>query len=91
MPTAPSPRGARPRQDIRPRVLAALTPEPSTASEIAERAGLPGRDRAMHATRARLRPKADGLAVSETRRDRTRWRSAAAVPASARFEHDPAT
>ncbi|MBP1183556.1 hypothetical protein JOE48_005520 [Methylobacterium sp. PvR107] len=45
----------------------------------------------MHATRARLRPKADGLAVSETRRDRTRWRSAAAVPASARFEHDPAT
>ncbi|XYD09838.1 hypothetical protein R1A27_04615 [Methylobacterium sp. NMS12] len=38
--------------DIRPRVLAALTDEPSTATEIAERAGIPGRERGIHAARA---------------------------------------
>jgi hypothetical protein len=89
MPKTPSPRGARPRRDIRPRVLAALTPEPSTATEIAERAGLPGRERTMHATRALIRLEADGLAVSETHRNWTRWRSASAAPASARPEPDP--
>ncbi len=63
---AHSPSGVRAGQDIRPRVLAALTPKPSTATEIAERAGLPGRERAMHATRALVRPEADCLAVGAT-------------------------
>lgn len=76
MPKPPAPRGARPRPDIRPRVLAALTSEPSTATEIAERAGLPGRERSMHAARALVRLEADGLAVSETRRNWTWWRAA---------------
>ena len=82
MPKVPSPRGARPRPDTRPRVLAALTPEPSTAVEIAERAGIPGRERGMHAARALVRLEADGLAVSKLRRNVTRWRSIAAAPAS---------
>lgn len=82
MPKVPSPRGARPRQDLRPRILAALTSEPSTAVEIAERAGIPGRERGMHAARALARLEADGLAVSELRRNVTRWRSATAAPAS---------
>lgn len=77
MPKPPAPRGARPRPDIRPRVLAALTSEPSTATEIAERAGLPGRERSMHAARALVRLEADGLAISETRRNWTWWRAAA--------------
>ena len=68
--------GARPRRDLRPRVLAALTPEPSTASEIAERAGIPGRERAVQATRALEHLAAEGLAYSVIRRTRTRWRSA---------------
>lgn len=76
MPKVPSPRGARPRQDLRPRVLAALKSEPATAVEIAERAGIPGRERGMHATRALVRLEADGLAVSELRRNVTRWRTA---------------
>jgi len=76
MPKLPSPRGARPRPDIRPRVLASLTAEPSTATEIAERAGLPGRERAMHASRALARAEADGLAVSQMHRTVTRWRAA---------------
>jgi hypothetical protein len=76
MPKGPLPRGARQCLDVRPRVLAALTPEPSTATEIAERAGLPGRERAMHATRALVRLEADGLAFSELRRNITRWRAA---------------
>lgn len=67
MPKAPSPRGARPRQDLRPRVLAALTSEPLTATKIAEGAGIPGRERGLHATRALVRLEADGLAVSELR------------------------
>lgn len=81
--------GASPRHDIRPRVLAALTSEPATAAQIAQRAGLPGRERAMHAARALTRLEADSLAVSEIRRNVTRWRTAAAVPASARSERDP--
>jgi predicted ArsR family transcriptional regulator len=80
MPKVPSPRGARPRPDIRPRVLAALTSEPSTATEIAERAGLPGRERAMQAARALVRLQADGLAVSETHRNWTRWRASGEAP-----------
>lgn len=43
---------------------------------IAERAGIPGRERAVHAGRALAHLEADGLAVSETRRNWTRWRSA---------------
>lgn len=89
MPTAPAPQGARPRLDIRPRVLAALTSVSSTPTEIAEHAGLPGRERAIHATRALMRLEADGMAVSETRRNWTWWRSAAAPPASARPGRDP--
>ncbi len=73
--------GARPRQDIRPRVLAALTSEPSTATEIAERAGIPGRERAVQATRALEQLEAEGLAYSVIRRTRIRWRAAAAAPA----------
>jgi hypothetical protein len=68
--------GARPRHDIRPRVLAALTSEPSTASKIAERAGIPGRERAVQATRALEHLEAEGLAYSVIRRTRTRWCSA---------------
>jgi hypothetical protein len=90
MSKAPSPRGARPRQDLRPRVLAALTPEPSTTTEIAERAGISGSERVMHAAGALTCLEADGLAVSDLRRNVTRWRSAAAAPASARSERDPA-
>lgn len=82
MPEQPSPRGARPRRDIRPRVLAALTPEPSTATEIAERAGLPGRERTLHASRALVRLAADGLAVRSGTPQVPRWSSAAAAPAS---------
>ncbi len=63
-------------------MLAALTSEPATAVEIAERAGIPGRERGMHATRALVRLQADGFAVSELRRNVTRWRAAAAAPAS---------
>ena len=66
MPKAQSPRGARPRQDIRPRVLAALTSEPSTATEIAERAGIPVRERGMHAAHALVRLEADGPTVRRT-------------------------
>ncbi|SFS87071.1 hypothetical protein SAMN04487845_108264 [Methylobacterium sp. yr668] len=73
---APSPQGARPRQDLRPRALEALTSEPSTASEIAERAGIPGRERALQATRALEQLEAEGLAFSVIRRTRTRWRTA---------------
>ena len=83
MPKVPLPRGARPRRDIRPRVLAALTPEPSTAVEIAERAGIPGRERGMHAARALVRLEADGLAVSELRRNDTRWQKAGDVSSQA--------
>jgi hypothetical protein len=83
MPKAPSPRGARPRLDVRPRVLAALTPEPSTATEIAERAGLPGREQAMHAARALVRLEADGFALRSGTQQAPRWRSAVAAPASA--------
>ncbi len=86
---APSRRGARPRQHTRPRVLVALTSEPATAAQIAKRAGLPGRERAMHAARALTRLEADGLAVSEIGHNVTRWRSASAAPASARSERDP--
>ncbi len=75
----PAPRGARPRQDIRPRVLAALTPEPATAVEIAERARLPGRSaRPTHPARScGLRPM-----VSQPGRrsgNSTRWRSTVAA------------
>lgn len=90
MPKALSPRSARPRKDIRRRVLAALTSEPSTATMIAERAGIPGRERFWLATRALVRLEANGLADSEMRGTITRWRSVAAAPASARSERDPA-
>jgi hypothetical protein len=75
--------GTRPRQDTRPRVLAALTSELATAAEIAGRAGITGRERGLHAARALVRLKADGLAVGELRRNVARWRSASATPASA--------
>ncbi|MEE7448767.1 hypothetical protein MRF4_13655 [Methylobacterium radiotolerans] len=57
-------------------MLAALTSQPSTASEIAERAGIPGRERALQATRALEQLEAEGLAFSVIRRTRTRWRTA---------------
>lgn len=57
-------------------MLAVLTSEPSTSTAIAERAGLPGRERTMHATRVLTRLEADGLAVSETYRNWTWWRAA---------------
>lgn len=82
MPNPPSPRGARPRQDTRPRVLAALTPEPSTVAEIAE---LPGRERTLHAGQALARLEQDGLAVRNGTPQAPRW-SAAADPASLNFE-----
>jgi hypothetical protein len=63
---------------------------PSTAIQIAERAGLLGRQRAMHAARALVRLEADAHAGSTNRRNVIRWRSAAAVAASARYERDPA-
>jgi hypothetical protein len=90
MPKVPSPRGARPRQDLRPRVLAALTSQPLTVTEIAERAGIPGRERALQATRALEHLEAEGLAFGVVRRTRTRWCSAAATLVSARSERDPA-
>ncbi|WP_187278156.1 hypothetical protein [Methylobacterium sp. WL7] len=48
--------------------LAALTPDPLTAIEVAERAGLLGRERATDATCTRLRLKAEGLAIRKIRR-----------------------
>lgn len=75
MPKVPSPRGARPRHDIRPRVRAALTDEPSTVTEIAERAGMPGRDRGVHAARALARLEAEGLAVLVGDQRHPRWRT----------------
>ncbi len=84
-----APSGARPRQDIRPRGLAALTPEPSTATEIAKRASLPGRARAMHATRALTHLEADAPAIRPGPSRAPRWRSAPASPASAGSEPDP--
>lgn len=89
MPKVPSPRGARPRQDIRPRVLEAQSSEPSAAAEIAERAGIPGRERTAQATRALEHLEAEGLAFSVTPRTRTRWCSAVAAPASEQLEPDP--
>ena len=85
----PAPRGARPRRDIRPRVLGALTPEPATATEIAERAGLSGRERTLHAANARARLQADGFAIRGGTPQAPRW-SRATDPAAARSEHDPA-
>lgn len=61
MSKATSPSGPRPRDDIRPRVLAAQKFELSTATEITECAGLSGGERAMHAACALLRMEADGL------------------------------
>lgn len=63
VPKPPSPRGARPRPDIRPRMLAALAAAPATVTAIFERAGLPVRERVVHATRARARLEADGFAA----------------------------
>ncbi|WP_182179377.1 hypothetical protein [Methylobacterium radiotolerans] len=60
-------------------MLAALTSEPATATEIAQRAGIPGRERALQATRALEYLEAEGLAFSVVRRMRTRWCSAAAA------------
>lgn len=82
MPKQPSPRGARPRHDIRPRVLVALTAEPLTATEIAERAGLPGWEQTLHASRAPTRLEADGLAIRRGMPQALRWSSAGAAPAS---------
>jgi len=70
--TAPSPRGARPRLEISPRVPAAYTSEPSTA----ERAGLPGPEWVVHAARAQAHLKVAGLAIGKTHRNWTRWRAA---------------
>lgn len=55
-------------------MLAALTSELATAVESAERAIISGWERGMHAVRALARLGADGLAVSELRRNVTRWR-----------------
>ena len=84
----PAPRGARPRKDIRPRVLGALTPEPATATEIAERAGLPGRERTLHTASALARLEADGFAVRVGTPQAPRW-PRSTDPAAARTEHDP--
>lgn len=64
-------------------MLAALTSKPLTATEIAERAGIPGRERAMYAVRTLERLEAEGLAFSVIRRTRTRWRAAGAAPSQA--------
>jgi hypothetical protein len=54
--------GARPPYDLRPRVLAALTPEPSTAIKIAERWGFQVASTPCTQS-ALVREEADGVAV----------------------------
>jgi hypothetical protein len=69
--------GARPRKDTRRRVLAALTAEPATATQIAERAGIPGRERGWEAALVLARLEATGLAIREAGWRRVaRWRAA---------------
>ena len=67
--------GARPRHDTRARILAVLTPEPSTLTQIAKRAGIPGRGRQREAFLVLTRLEADGQAVKETLRQVPRWRT----------------
>ena len=57
--------GARPRKDTRGRVLASLNDELATATQIAGRAGIPGRERRREAARVLCRLEADGLAIRE--------------------------
>jgi hypothetical protein len=56
---------ARPRKDTRARILAVLVPEPTTDSQIAERAGIPGQERSRQAAPVLARLDADGLAIGE--------------------------
>jgi hypothetical protein len=68
--------GARPRKDARRRVLAALTAEPATATQIAERAGIPGRERRREAALVLARLEVTGMALREEADRRVpRWRA----------------
>lgn len=80
--------GARPRKDTRARVLAAVTPEPATAVQVAERAGIPGRERGREATLVLRRLEADGLAIREANGQVPRWRSWSVALASPRSDTD---
>lgn len=64
-------------------MLAALTSGPSTATELGKRAGLPGRERTVHATCALARLGADGLAIRVGTPQVPRWSEAAPL------SHDP--
>lgn len=50
-------------------MLAAQTSEPSTATELVERVGIPGRKRGRHPAVALARLQADGRAASELNRN----------------------
>ena len=78
--------GPRPRKDIRSRVLSALSTEPATATQIAERAGIPGREAALVLARLEV----TGPAISEACwRQVPRWRAPPAALASPRSDTDP--
>lgn len=82
--------GARPRKDTRARILAVLAPEPLTAVQIAERAGIPGRERGREAALVLTRLEADGLTIREEgRRQFPRWRALPAALAALQSGSDP--
>lgn len=67
-----------------------LPSETATASQIAERAGIPGRERGREAALALARLEVDGLAIKEEVDRRVpRWRARSAAPAAPRFGIDP--
>lgn len=65
--------GARPRKDTRARILAVLTSEPATTVQIAERPGIPGRERGREAALVLARLAALELAVRVENGRVTRW------------------
>lgn len=82
--------GTRPRRNARARILAVLTSEPATAVQIAERAGIPGRERGREAALVLVRLEANGLAIREEgRRQFPRWRGFSAALAALRSGSDP--
>lgn len=66
--------GTRLPTSTRARILAVLTSESSTLTQVAKRAKIPGRGRQRQAFLVLARLEADGLAIKETTRGVPRWR-----------------
>ena len=81
--------GAWPRHDTRARILAALTSEPLTLTQIAKRARIPGRGRQREAFLVLTCLEADGQAIKETLRQVPRWRTPPAALFGLRSGSDP--